>query len=140
MSLDSEVKAAVADVLIAYARRFDGRDLDGVIELFDPDVEADMGAGVLRGREAVRESLAGSLDQLALTSHLVGNIVVTGEDGGPVHAVSTVHAVVRGQDGSGLGLAMEYGDTLWRNDTGAWRIVRRTIAVRQSYPIEPTDL
>ena len=72
-----EDRAAIADVIHAYAWHFDRNEPDAVADLFTQDARVDYGPDVpdIHGRAAIRAGVAKGLAEIfAATSHHVSNI------------------------------------------------------------------
>ena len=121
---DGSVRAAVQNVIGAYAQALDAGRWDEIAELFCPDGVAEfVGMARFEGREALRAGLAGfapSRPQL----HLVANTVVTAVAGDEATAVSDLAFLQRGKSGWTVQMVGRYEDTL-RIHEGAWRFQSR---------------
>lgn len=103
-----------------YAQAVDARDLDALVALFVPDVRVGRDAS---GREALRESFAGSLGAIGVSVLFVGNHTIDFDD--PTHARGGVYCRGQIQDGERwIEQAIHYEDRYERRDEG-WLFVRR---------------
>jgi ketosteroid isomerase-like protein len=103
-----------------YAVAVDSRDLDGLVELFVPDVQ--VGAHVT-GREALRGFFDRSLRDVGVTVLQVGGHVIDLDDA--EHAHGTVYCRAGVQEGERwVEQAIAYLDAYERRD-GRWLFVRR---------------
>jgi len=123
-------RAAVLDVVVAYATALDTRDWAGLESLFTDDAEVDYGpsVGAAHGPQAIAAVLRRTLEHLDATQHLMGNSVVrvSGDEASHTGYVQGQH-VRRGVPGGDLYLvAGRYEDRLRRTPDG-WRFTYRTL-------------
>lgn len=132
MSLTSDDRLAIQDLLARHGHLVDDGALDRLGELFTDDVVYDLtplGGAVLVGIDAIAASARELGDQNPV-AHLVSNVLVS-EQGGAVTARSKFLGVRRdGSVGSGV-----YDDVLRRTPDG-WRIARRGVSLRRE-PLQP---
>jgi ketosteroid isomerase-like protein len=131
-------RAAIEDVLYAYADLVDRARLDDLMDLFTEDAVLDYGHGrVFTGRDTMRGLFADRL--LAVyraTSHHISNVRIEVEDD---RARATCHVYAwheRADDGATPQVWGRYLDDLVRTEDG-WRIARRVIraAGEQGFPV-----
>ncbi len=121
-------RAAVLDVVAAYATALDTRDWVSLRELFTDDAVCALGGSVGSpvGPDAIVEAISSILVPLDATQHLVGNSVVRlhGDDAGHTAYVQA-QQVRRGTPGGDLYIvAGRYDDRLRRTADG-WRFSYR---------------
>jgi hypothetical protein len=129
--LAAEDRWMIGETLSMHGHLFDEGQLDRLGELFTADVVydvSDLGFGVLRGIDAIRDAAValGAANPLA---HLITNVVITeSEDGGPDAARVRSKAIVITTDHR-CGTAT-YVDEVRRQPEG-WRISHRQILARR---------
>ncbi|WP_267895239.1 nuclear transport factor 2 family protein [Nocardioides terrigena] len=127
-----EDRAAVADVITAYAAAIDDQRADAVADLFTEDCVFRVfegSKGEARGRDGVSSLVARLLSTFAATSHHVSNIRVdlTGDDA--ARATTYLYAWHRFLEERPDGLLWaRYEDELVRRG-GRWLFTRRTLRV-----------
>lgn len=108
------------ELMAAFAARLNGGDLDGLMDLYEPDAvfEPEPGA-TLHGAAAIREALAGLLGlQPTLTSE-VQRVLIAGD----IALVANAWAMVgRAPDGTEVRRGGVSADVL-RRTRGRWRVV-----------------
>jgi ketosteroid isomerase-like protein len=117
-------REAVRDVVQAYARAVDAKDLAGVAACFTADCAYE---GAL-GRGTIAEALATlrtAMDRYAVTMHFLGTHAAT-VDGDAAHAETYAVAHHVRRDGGHLVVGVRYQDGLVRTPDG-WRIARRVV-------------
>jgi ketosteroid isomerase-like protein len=115
-----EAYEAIRQLAARYAVAIDGRDLDGLVALFVPDVRVGSRAS---GRKALRASFDTSLRAIGVSVLNVGTHVIDLVDGD--HATGTVYCKGEVQDGDRwIHQAIVYDDRYRRVD-GTWCFVRR---------------
>lgn len=115
---------ALRDVLLAYARGVDAKDLARVAACFTPDAEYDGALGRGTIGDALR-ALDGAMRRYAATVHRIGNQTVA-VDGDQAHSETDCLAEHVLGDGGHLLVAVRYRDDLVRSPDG-WRIARRAV-------------
>ncbi|HLK11283.1 MAG TPA: nuclear transport factor 2 family protein [Candidatus Binatia bacterium] len=118
-------RAAIHDLLVAYARAVDGRDWEGVAACFTPDAECDY--HFFRGTTAeVVALIRDGLGRFESTMHFLGNqwIALDGDRA----QVETYAIAYHRRAGRDLTVAMRYHDGVVRRGDG-WRIARRRLEV-----------
>lgn len=132
MTLTTEDRLAIHELLALHGHLVDEGELDRLGEVFTDDVGYDLtplGGDLLNGVEAIRAS-ALSLGDRNPVAHLVTNTVVA-EHGGEVTARSKFLGVRRdGSVGSGV-----YEDVL-RPTADGWRVAHRRVSLRRE-PLQP---
>jgi 3-phenylpropionate/cinnamic acid dioxygenase small subunit len=123
--IDSEVREAVAAVLVRYATGIDRRDWELFRSCFTDDCHADYGAiGVWLGADEITTWMEQSHAPCGHTLHRITNIAVDPLGEG-VGARSYVDAIVMAPDNrTGTRAVGYYDDELERTDEG-WKIARR---------------
>lgn len=132
-------RLAIQDLVARYARAADSRDVEELVALFS--VEAELvrppallpkgDAAVLRGRQAIADSIVAALKPLHATYHLLGQqtATVNGDTAtGEVYCMAH-HIYLRGTDGNRDSfhdnvMAVRYHDTYERGPAG-WVFTRR---------------
>ena len=110
----------IRQLAFRYAQAVDARDLDALVALFVPDVRVGREQS---GREALRESFAGSLGAIGVSVLFVGNHTIDFDD--TSHARGGVYCRGQIQDGDRwIEQAIHYEDRYERRDEG-WLFVRR---------------
>ena len=71
--------SAYRELLDRYVERYNGGDLDGVMELYADDAVQGMPDGVFEGRAAIRERLANELEAIPDVTHTVVSFVEQGD-------------------------------------------------------------
>ena len=121
-------RAAITEVLHAYAQRVDERDFAAVAELFTDDCLAEYGIGetdTMHSSAAVVDWLNSRLADGTQTSHHISNVQISYRDADHAETTSYVHAWHRppGAPVDPVILA-RYVDSFERTPTG-WRIAHR---------------
>ena len=113
---------AIVELLARYARALDQRDWDALRRCFTDDAQAEYSGVVLpRGVDAIVGHVR-QLENLAGSSHLVGNVLVDVDgDQAFVESQALVHLVL---DAGVRVRGVSYTDRVVRQD-GAWRIRER---------------
>jgi hypothetical protein len=129
MTLTTEDRSAIADLIHRFGHLVDAGELDRLEELFTTDVTydlADFGQGALRGTEAVRVA-ALALGDANPVGHHITNLVLTEQADGQVRAQSKgIGIMADGTSGS-----VVYDDVIV-SDGASWRISHRRIAIRRA--------
>jgi ketosteroid isomerase-like protein len=128
--VDVDDRTAVIDTVNRYATALDARDWALLDEVFTPDAVGDFGAGLLQGREAVRELVRRTLGGSGPSQHLLANHCVE-LDGDAARCVCQVRALSAGAGraaGRSYELIGEYRDRLVRTPDG-WRIAHREMII-----------
>lgn len=125
MSVDRDVRADVADVLVRYATGIDRRDWDALRSCFTDDCQADYGPiGRWDSGAEITEFMRDAHATAGPTLHRITNVVVE-EAGDGVRARCYVDALVMFADQpAGTRATGTYDDELVRTGEG-WRIARR---------------
>ncbi|CAO5157469.1 Ketosteroid isomerase-like protein [Frankia sp. AiPs1] len=129
MTLSTDDRIAIADLIHRYGHLIDAGDLAGIVDLFTADVTydvSDFGYGTLVGVAAIRAA-ALAVGEANPVGHHVTNLVLDEQPGGEVHARSKgigVHA-------DGTTVSVTHDDVVVRDDHG-WRISHRKITARQA--------
>jgi ketosteroid isomerase-like protein len=123
-------RAAILDVVIAYATALDGRDWEALAGLFTEDARWEYRASgeQVRGSQAIAARIRPALEHLDATQHLNGNHVIT-VHGDEAEHTCYYHAqhVRRGLPDGELFLgAGRYEDRLRRTPDG-WRLTDRVL-------------
>jgi ketosteroid isomerase-like protein len=125
-------RTAIIDTVNRYAAALDSRDWALLDEVFTPDAVGDFGAGLLTGREALRDLVRRMLGGCGRSRHVLADHRVE-LAGDTARCVCRVHALSSGA-GSAAGrrheLFGEYRDRLVRTPDG-WRIARREMAIHR---------
>ncbi|HXQ62236.1 MAG TPA: nuclear transport factor 2 family protein [Acidimicrobiales bacterium] len=131
-------RVALRDLVDAYARHVDRRDVPAVAALFTVDgrlvsrlhTAADDAPLVRRGRDEIAAALAAGLDRYLGTTHIVGGQVVTIE--GDMATGDTVclahHVYERAGARRMLVMAVRYADTYARRPDG-WGFSERALSI-----------
>lgn len=133
-----EDELAIRRILVEYAVRLDARDLEAYLDLFAPEGSWQVGDTVRRGREEIREMLAGIYGDPEVEPYgYQGFRIVSNEqidvEGDRATARSRHLTLVRGERGNPTPiLSGLYEDEFVRQD-GQWKILRRV-----DHPIMPT--
>ncbi|MEU0568974.1 nuclear transport factor 2 family protein [Nonomuraea sp. NPDC005983] len=124
MTLSTEDRTAITDLIHMHGHLFDSGELDRLDELFTPDVVYDvtgLGAGSLQGLAALRDATL-ALGASNPVGHHVTNIVLTEVTDHQVRALSKgIGVKADGTCGS-----VSYEDTIDRGERG-WRISHRRV-------------
>lgn len=112
-------REAIAELLARYGRALDQRDWDALRGCFTDDAQAEYSGIVLRHGVDAIVSHVRQLENLAGSSHLVGNVVIDLDgDEAVVQSQALVHLVL---DAGVRVRSVWYGDRIVRRD-GEWRI------------------
>src|SRR3954447_10437330 len=111
-----------AAVIEGFAQRLNARDLDGALDLYEPDAafQAQPGEPPVVGREAIRSALAGFM---ALEPDMSGEIVKVVEAGDVALVVNRWSLRGTQPDGAPLELGGTSADVVRRQADGSWRVV-----------------
>ncbi len=128
MTLSDADRLAILDVVTRADEAASRRDADAYVALFDPDAVLD-GA---QGRHAGREAMRASVGQIwaaegPATLHLTLNPVVESGSGDGEAVVRSVLLIVDPADPPAIRAAALITQEL-SQDSGSWRITRRTVA------------
>ena len=118
-------EADIRQLVARYAVATDQRDLDALVALFIPDVRVgrDESGEPVRGRDALRENLAGQLSAIGVTILHVGTHQIDLQ--GPDDATGHVYCRAEIQDGARwIHQSIRYDDRYRRVD-GQWLFVGR---------------
>jgi len=113
--------------LVAIARAMDDRDWDALGGALLPDATADLGTGLISGREAIVRFIRSFLDACGPTQHLLGNVLieVDGDDATSRTYVSDMHKGAGEKSALTFSTLGDYRDR-WRRVEGIWRLGQRT--------------
>lgn len=113
--------------LVTIARAMDERDWDSFRAVLLPDATADLGTGLVSGRDAIVAFIRSFLDACGPTQHLLGNVLidVRGREATSRAYVSDMHKGLGEQSEVTFSTLGDYHDR-WRLDDGAWRLAHRT--------------
>jgi hypothetical protein len=120
-----ESYAAIQQLVARYARALDARDMDGIAQLFSPNVQ---GSATENGRAALRSSMAAVMSRMGTSVHLVAQHVIDFHDAD--HASGVVYCrdeLERTETGTWDVGAIQYWDDYERVD-GEWCFLRRRLA------------
>ena len=128
ISLDTlRAEREIHRALVTLARAMDERDWVGFQDLLLPGATADLGTGLISGREAIVAFIRGFLDACGPTQHLLGNVLidVRGHEAASRAYVSDVH---KGRGERSMLTFSTLGDyhDQWRCERGIWRLSHRT--------------
>ncbi len=126
-----QAKQDISDVVFAYGYALDNRDWDRLRSCFTPDVVGRYGGEPIEGYEGIEAMCRATLEPMAVSQHLIGNVVVTidADDLDRAASVCYLHAqhVRPGTEGGEQFIfAGRYLDRLVRTAEG-WRIAGRTL-------------
>ena len=127
-------RAALRDLVDAYALHVDRRDAEAVAALFTDDGRlvsrlGDAGAPIVRqGRREIARALVAGLDRYVATTHIVGGQVVTVDgDGATGDTVCLAHHVYENSTGRRLlVMAVRYTD-IYSRQSGGWGFAERQL-------------
>jgi uncharacterized protein (TIGR02246 family) len=131
-----EDRAAIADLVHAYAQAVDRRDADGAAALFAADGEllvwsepAAQQPTVCRGREQISSALAG-LDRYRATFHSISShtVALSNDEATGCTACVAHHVSGSADQERDRVLYLNYTDA-FRREAQGWRIVRREMRV-----------
>ncbi|MFD7474367.1 nuclear transport factor 2 family protein [Streptomyces sp. NPDC059837] len=129
MTLSTEDRLAIAELISLHGHLFDDGRLDELTELFTEDVVYDVsafGQGELAGIEAIQDA-ALALGAANAVAHHVTNIVITDDLGDGRAQVRSKGLAVMADGRCG---SVSYEDVVVRRAEG-WRIARRTVEARR---------
>jgi uncharacterized protein (TIGR02246 family) len=123
-----EDRFAIQDLVAAYCRAIDDRDLDAFVDLFTTDGRMRHQDGVMniQSRAALREYYAERFPTYGVTFHYPHAHSVTLEDADSASGWVTAHAEMD-LHGEFVLAAFRYSDTYKRED-GRWRFAERILA------------
>jgi ketosteroid isomerase-like protein len=117
-----ESLAEIRQLAYRYALAVDSRDIDGLVDLFVPDVR--VGADEF-GRDALKRWFTQTLRKFKTTVHFVGNHTVDFDDADHAHGIVYCHdELERPETGEWHTGKLQYRDTYVRVD-GEWCFQRR---------------
>ena len=113
--------------LVRFARAMDQRDWSALDAIVRPDATADLGLGLVHGREAIVGVMRSFLDDCGPTQHLLGNVTidVRGDTAQSSCYVSDMHKGTGDKAALTFATLGEYHDS-WQRDGGSWRMTHRT--------------
>lgn len=113
--------------LITVARAMDDRDWGALGAMLLPDATADLGLGLISGRDAIVAFIRSFLDTCGPTQHLLGNVLIEvhGCDATSRTYVSDMHLGLDDKATLTFSTLGDYHDQ-WLCEEGAWRIRHRT--------------
>lgn len=126
-----EERQQIADLVSAYNRTVDSRDIDAFVSLWSDRATYEVGDPVVvnAGRKQIRLAIGRTLEAFASTHHLTGNLVVSsGREGGASSTSDVIVHVVRA-DGIPDVIAASYHDDFVR-EGGSWLFSRRVVVGR----------
>jgi uncharacterized protein (TIGR02246 family) len=116
----SEMTRTPADVIRSFAERLNRGDVDGALELYEPEATFVPEPGTtVAGREGIREALERFA---ALKPRLTGEIQGVREGGDVALVLNRWRLEGRGPEGS-VEMSGTSADVLRRQDDGSWRVV-----------------
>ena len=112
--------------LVRFAYAMDERQWGLLEEITTDEIEADVGVGPLKGREALVDVMRQFLDQCGTTQHLLGNVLidVNGDSATSQAYVSDMHLGSQGKEDITFRTLGRYNDA-WKKQDGQWRMCRR---------------
>lgn len=112
--------------LVRFALAMDERQWSLLEEITTEDIEADVGVGPLRGRDALVSVMRQFLDQCGTTQHLLGNVLIdiNGDNATSQAYVSDMHLGSEGKESTTFRTLGCYHDE-WIKLDGQWRMCRR---------------
>jgi uncharacterized protein (TIGR02246 family) len=127
-------RAALRDLVDAYALHVDRRDAEAVAALFTDDGRlvsrlSDAGAPIVRqGRQEIASALVAGLDRYVATTHIVGGQVVTIDGAGATgDTVCLAHHDYENSTGRRLlVMAVRYTD-IYSRQSGGWGFAERQL-------------
>ena len=135
-----EDKEQIAQVLIAYGRHLDARDLAAYASLFAADGEWTGGFGTVKGRTNIQAFMEKSLStgpNRGNSYHIMSNFVIT-VTGDTATAWSRWTFVTPGASGATIAQAGRYDDAFVRED-GVWKFKRRVASNDTAPPAAPVQ-
>jgi ketosteroid isomerase-like protein len=129
LSLDD--RQAIADVTVRYCWAIDGRDWDDLANVFTDDAMVEFGfVPPIRGLDKIQAYIAGILDPLDSSQHMVTNHQIESLEGDTrsrcyFHAQHTRRGL---EEGANWVVAGIYSD-VWTRSPGGWRIASRKLKV-----------
>lgn len=113
--------------LVAIARAMDERDWDALRHVLLAEATADLGLGLITGREAIVDFIRGFLDACGPTQHLLGNVLidVSGDTASSRSYVSDMHLGLGTKSTLTFSTLGDYHDQ-WLRVGGGWRLSHRT--------------
>lgn len=117
-----ESLAMIRQLAYRYALALDSRNMDALVELFDPDVQV---ARQSRGREALRRWFVETMRVPGVSVHLIGNHIIDFDDADNAHGIVYCRdELERPASGEWEIGTIQYWDTYRRID-GEWYFVAR---------------
>lgn len=124
-----EDRTEIGELIARYGLVMDNRDMQGMPQLFTPDVVVRSLDGVMnsRGREAVTELFRGRFKVLGPSNHFSHDRIITFDESDPDQAAGLVlsHAEMN-RNGQAMITAIRYHDR-YRRHEGAWRFSERVL-------------
>ena len=113
--------------LVTFAYAMDHREWHMLEQVVRADATADVGFGLVQGRDAFITGMRSFLDDCGPTQHLLGNVMidVDGDTASSRVYVSDMHKGVGEKSDSTFSTLGEYHDK-WRRIDGAWYMTHRT--------------
>ncbi|MGD9991424.1 nuclear transport factor 2 family protein [Pseudonocardia sp.] len=126
-----EDRVAIGDLMALYCERVDEYDIDAVAALFTPDCVTDYGpgrGGLVSGREAVRDRIAGGQAQFRRTHHQLGQSRVTFDPADPDRATAVTYVTASHEEWEGRQWRahLRYVDVLAHTREG-WQLAERRV-------------
>jgi ketosteroid isomerase-like protein len=129
MTLAEQDRVRITDLINLHGHLIDAGDLDGMGELFTPDVVydvSDFGFGTVHGTAALREYVL-ALGEGNPIGHHVTNVVITEID----ERSARVRSKGVGVRADGTARSVMYDDIVTRQPDG-WKISHRTVTARRT--------
>lgn len=138
LQADPQLSARAAQLLFAYARAVDERDLEALEQLAAADCDITRSGSTKHGREefmAVYRGFAQS--DVRGSAHVVTNVQAFAQDDGTVLAKAYFAATMFDAEGSRI-IVGQYADSMW-DDAGTLRFVHKRIQVDGVLPLPAAD-
>lgn len=131
-TLDAEDRAAIADLLYAYAWHLDRNEPEELGELFCEDASLDYGPEfptVVGRREIVEAVARGQREIFSGCSHHISNVRISPDGDGGASATSYVYSWTQYRSGAPDGDMWGQYHCRFRRSDGAWRIAEMVLLV-----------
>tara|TARA_B110000444_G_scaffold156063_1_gene145949 strand:- start:413 stop:865 length:453 start_codon:yes stop_codon:yes gene_type:complete len=112
--------------IVGFARAMDDRNWEALDEITRDDINFDLGAGMMQGRDALIENIRSFLDDCGPTQHLLGNVLidVIDDKASSKAYVSDLHVSANEESDQTFSTLGDYHDE-WQKMGNEWFMIKR---------------